>query len=529
MRGGKLLAEDAPASLLSRYNSPTLEDVSLHLARLDDENPQNYAPPDIVSTKWLHFTLGDEESGVVKAKLYRKLSISLHDNVMVNSPVNVEPNHASIIYALALKAWRRRKRDWRFLFSELILPIILLFVFQNVIGREPRDIPVSLVTGNPNVTNNAELLEFCGQRVTPKCFENLGICDFIRTFEPHEFDWVTANSFESGLQDIHDGNTFAVLSFPPNYAFHMRNRILERNFAGNETISGTTISIRMDESNFIKTSWMKHLIATKYLRYLGQIGTACGGDDENDMIKPPVKGRVDIPTAPGRIPTYYLASWVCQQLTCQYTAIYGGVGIESIIKFSQPALLIYIMIFLSQISGLEWILDRMEGLEDRDYAAGVTLRHRICASVVTDSIKIVLQMTVFIALLTIVYEMEVHGAWPLALGIVFMAAFEGVAIGWMIGTLRDSVMEAIVIIMFICVFQAAATGVFFSLEVIVDYYRNYFCNWLPSTYPNEAFRSIVSRGWGLDNLHVTKGFIAAAGWTLFSIFVVVLVERRKRK
>lgn len=87
------------------------------------------------------------------------------------------------------------------------------------------------------------------------------------------------------------------------------------------------------------------------------------------------------------------------------------------------------MVFLSQISGLEWILDRMEGLEDRDYAAGVTLRHRICASMMTDSIKIVVQLTVFIGLLTTVYGMEVHGAWVLALGIVFMAAFEGVAIG----------------------------------------------------------------------------------------------------
>ncbi|XP_035711579.1 ABC transporter G family member 20 isoform X2 [Folsomia candida] len=504
MRGGKLLAEDAPAALLSRYDAPTLEDVSLHLARLDDENPQTYAPPDIVNTKWLDFTLGDEESGVVRAKVYRKLSISLHDNV-VHSPVNVETDHASIIYALALKAWRRRKRDWRFLFSEIILPIIILFVLQNVVGLEPRDIPVSLVTGNPNVTNNAELIEFCGQRDRPitytKCFENMGICDFIRTFEPHEFDWVTTNSFESGLQDIYDGNTFAVLAFPPNYAFHMKNRIIERNFVDNETISGTTISIRMDESNVIKTSWMKQIIATKYAKYLNKIGAACGGDYNSDIVKPAIG----------------------------YTAIYGGLGIESIIIFSQPAMLITTMVFLSQISGLEWILDRMEGLEDRDYAAGVTLRHRICASMMTDSIKIVVQLTVFIGLLTTVYGMEVHGAWVLALGIVFMAAFEGVAIGWMIGTLRDSALEAIVIIMFVSIFQAAATGVFFSLEVTLDYYRNYFCNWLPSTYPNEAFRSIVSRGWGLENPHVTKGFIAAAGWTLLSIVVVVLVERRKRK
>ncbi|XP_035711665.1 ABC transporter G family member 23 isoform X2 [Folsomia candida] len=501
MRGGKLLAEDAPASLLSRYDAPSLEDVSLHLARLDDENPQNYALPDIGNRKWPHSRRDDDqECGVVKAKTYRKLSISLHDHV-AHSPVNVETNHASIIYALVLKAWQRRRRNWRLPFIELGLPVLILFVLQNTVGLEPRDIPVSFVTGNPNVTNNAELLEFCGQNVTSKCFGNMGFCDFVRTFEENEVVWMTTNSFESGLQDIHDGKTFAVLAFPQNYEFHMRNRILERNFADNETVSGTTISIRMDESNAIKTSWMKKTIATKYIQYLNRIGTACGGDDDSDMIKPAVK----------------------------YTAIYGGLGVESIVKFSQPAMLINTMVFLSVMVGLEWSIDRMAGLEDRDLAAGVTLGHRILASVVTDSIKIVLQMTIFFGAMTAVYEMEVHGSWVLAVGIVFMAAMEGVAMGWMIGTLRDSDIEAIVCMVFIAIYQTFATGVFFSQEVAYESYRTYVCNWLPSTYPNEAFRSIVSRGWGLENPHVSKGFIAAASWTLISIIIVLLVERTKRK
>lgn len=87
------------------------------------------------------------------------------------------------------------------------------------------------------------------------------------------------------------------------------------------------------------------------------------------------------------------------------------------------------MMFLSQSGGIVWIVDRSEGLEDRDYAAGVTLRHRIAASLLTDSTKIVIQLIVFVTLLTAVYGMRVKGSWVLMLALVFLASVEGLAIG----------------------------------------------------------------------------------------------------
>lgn len=60
---------------------------------------------------------------------------------------------------------------------------------------------------------------------------------------------LTTLSWENGLNHIRDGRAIAVVAFPHNYTNHMKNRILEKNFASNETIEGTTISIAMDESS----------------------------------------------------------------------------------------------------------------------------------------------------------------------------------------------------------------------------------------------------------------------------------------
>ncbi|XP_021959622.1 uncharacterized protein LOC110855527 [Folsomia candida] len=385
------------------------------------------------------------------------------------------------------------------------MPLVVIIVLQNVVGLEPRNVGVSLVTGIPNVTNNAQLEKYCEARElqrsngTSLCFENLGICDFIGNFKSYELAWLATDSWENGLNNIRAGRTVALVEFPHNYTDHLRSRILEKNYASKDDIDGTTISIRMDESNIITATWIKYLLGTNYLKYVGAMAAACGVSEA--LAEPPV----------------------------DLNAIYGGLGVESIIRFSEPAILVVMMMFLSHSVGVVWIVDRFEGLEDRDYAAGVTLRHRIVASMVTDSIKIVVQLIVFVTLLTVGYGMRVQGSWALMLALLFLVSVEGLAIGWTIGTLRDDALEAIILVLCLFSTQASASGLFFALELTPYYFRQYFSHWLPATYPNEALRSIVSRGWGLENFYVTRGFVISLGWTLVCILIVLLAEGRKHK
>ncbi|XP_021953441.1 ABC transporter G family member 23 [Folsomia candida] len=503
MRGGQLLAEDAPSALLTLYNCPSLEQVALQLCRMDENHaPISTTPqPDITRNSttpdWIF-----QDEGVVKAKSFRRLSITLQDNVVL-SPMNVETNHASIIHALVVKAWRRRKRDWRLIFSELCIPVFVLILFQNIVGLEPRILPVSLVTNDVNLSNNSQLFQHCAQNVTKhnssKCLENAGICNYLETFENNEFEWITTTTYQEGYESIQKGKTVALLAFPGNFGHHMKDRIVHRNFADNETIDGSTITIALDESNSISSSWMKVTILTKYINFIANIATACSSSPA--AVRPPL----------------------------QYNAIYGGIGIQSFLAFTQPGIIMLMLYMMSQATGVLWILDRTAGLEDRDYAAGASLRHRIAASVVTDSIKTVIQMTIFLTLLFGFYNVEIRGSWIVALSLIFVTSMSGVAIGCMICSLRDRELEVIIIMVFVNVIQAYSSGSLLPLDWAPWYYRQFFCNLLPSSFASEALRSITSRGWGLDNFNVARGFLSAAAWGLFSLAVVVFIERRRHK
>ncbi|XP_035707800.1 uncharacterized protein LOC110850306 [Folsomia candida] len=287
---GRFLGEDAPSAFLTLYNCPSLEEVALQLCRLDE----NHAPisttlqPDITGSSSSPIF---QDGCVVKAKFFSRLSTTLQDNVAL-SPMNVDTNHISIIHTLVVKAWRRRKRDWVpdvnaagsilcadaaeksstigdklvnhvvsttwLIFGEFCVPVCVFLIFQNVAGREPRTLPVSLVTNDVNLSNNSHLFKHCSQNVTnqtsSKCLENSGICNFLENFENNEFDWITTSTYQEGYESIQNGKTIALLAFPGNFGHHMKDRIVQRNFADSGTIDGSTITIALDESSMIELS-----------------------------------------------------------------------------------------------------------------------------------------------------------------------------------------------------------------------------------------------------------------------------------
>lgn len=102
MRGGRLLEEDSPKSLLCKYEVATMEGAVLHLCRKDDNNtdedPISFAFESVKLTKYI--------SNSMSTKVIR------NDGESISLP-RVKSNHAKIIHALNLKWWNRCRRDWR--------------------------------------------------------------------------------------------------------------------------------------------------------------------------------------------------------------------------------------------------------------------------------------------------------------------------------------------------------------------------------------------------------------------------------
>lgn len=80
-------------------------------------------------------------------------------------------------------------------------------------------------------------------------------------------------------------------------------------------------------------------------------------------------------------------------------------------------------------SGVLWTLDRSEGLEDRDYAAGVTLMHKIVGNAFTNSIQGLMQIGIFLSLFCGVYGMEISGSMATVILFAYVSSMSGTAYG----------------------------------------------------------------------------------------------------
>ncbi|OXA63656.1 ABC transporter G family member 23 [Folsomia candida] len=484
MRGGRLLEEDSPKSLLCKYEVATMEGAVLHLCRKDDNNtdedPISFAFESVKLTKYI--------SNSMSTKVIR------NDGESISLP-RVKSNHAKIIHALNLKWWNRCRRDWRLLIGMLIVPIFCVLTFENIVGPEPHGVRFGIVHNNPDF--NISVPNHCNYDTYNKsqCLGNVGICNFLDKFETDKFNWVHVNSYEDGMDLVEAGSVMGIIEFPLDFSVHMKNRMLLRNFADNETIHGSTVSIKMDETNNILSSWARKIIVDKYLLYIDAIATACSF---NGSIQPPL----------------------------QFSAIYGSIGLFDVVSFIEPGAIIINMFSLPMSLVIIWTEDRVAGLEGRDFVAGVHLWHRFVSNILTQSVMIFLQIGTFLALMCHFYGMVIHGSLALAVGLVYSSAITGLMIGFMVGALWDSVLDVVFLIIFICIGQIFTTGVMWPLEMAPWFARKLF-ECFPVTHAIEALRAICIRGWSLTNPVVAMGFLPAVGWITIALLVSILAERKR--
>ncbi|OXA44728.1 ABC transporter G family member 23 [Folsomia candida] len=173
LRGGHLLVEDSPTSLLSLYQSTKLADVFTQLCRIDENTSNRNNVRNLESVNNQRFS-----EHLAAVHLPGKSGA-------IGYSFKIRRNHASIFHALISKWWHRHRRDWRLYLGQLGIPIMCVFFIQNIIGREPSGVKVSLVHNTDNFTlckDNNHLSS------SNECFSNIGICNFLDKFDD-KFVW----------------------------------------------------------------------------------------------------------------------------------------------------------------------------------------------------------------------------------------------------------------------------------------------------------------------------------------------------
>ncbi|OXA61268.1 ABC transporter G family member 20 [Folsomia candida] len=382
MRGGRLLAEGTPTSLLLTHEAATMEKLVFKLCQ-HDKKESNYP-----KFKYLNDP-GLEEAVVLPPKSLAPIVLKSHHR-------NVD-NNGSKIYALMFKWFHRNRRDLRLHVLQLCIPVMVVFTFQNVIGPVPNRVKLSFVH-NSNLSYADAMPTYCGANfpnsLSQEGFANVEICSFMDTFDKDEFIWVPAISYDEGLEKIKQGKTAGLIEFPQNYAIHLKNRLTFREFADNKTIFGSTISVRLDEADRMLALWMRQTIFDRYLVYVGNILASCSLP--SDLSRSPIHSR----------------------------AIYGSTETFDYFVFVQPACLVLIMFTVALAIPALLVEDKMLGLVDRDFVAGVHLWHHLTSTFATQNLIILIQIGVVLGIMHGLYGMVIKGSWVTVVALMNLLAFD---------------------------------------------------------------------------------------------------------
>lgn len=192
MRRGKLLVEDIPQNILSQCNSTSLEEACSKLCHMDECA--------LNATKWEEFR---------SSRTFQHATLRNNDSI---PPLEVKIDNYRAILGVIVKTWHRRRRDFRyicstqirkfwkiatkwclhclnrFLFAQVIIPIILIVSFETIVGPTPKGTRIGLISNGNGNTSTA--LCTVNTSLSNNCLENTGICDFLKLFDDNEFDWV---------------------------------------------------------------------------------------------------------------------------------------------------------------------------------------------------------------------------------------------------------------------------------------------------------------------------------------------------
>lgn len=73
--------------------------------------------------------------------------------------------------------------------------------------------------------------------------------------------------------------------------------------------------------------------------------------------------------------------------------------------------------------------DKMLGLVDRDFVAGVHLWHHLTSTFATQNLIILIQIGVVLGIMHGLYGMVIKGSWVTVVALMYVTAFTGMSVG----------------------------------------------------------------------------------------------------
>lgn len=523
MRSGRLLAEESPQALLTMYNCISLEDVFLKLSRKQGQANQ------VVELNVTGGTLGlnklskreeapyaAEDSQVVGLNFHQSKEVLITDhNGVTNGEIPGKNAVADIgmeckectgsdcfsscmqltsrgkIKALIQKNFLRMWRNIGVMLFIFVLPVMQVILFCLAIGRDPSGLKLAIVNNDVNIID--DLCPFnrnCSMKnLSCRYISHLKNSSMITNYYP---------TLDSALDAVRTGEVWGAVYFNENYTDSLVARLALADTADDETIDSSEIQVWLDMSNQQIGLMLNRDIQFSYRDFAKDLLETC---EYNPKI--------------GDIPIDFMEP------------IYGD-NKPSFTDFVAPGVILTIVFFLAvALTSSALIVERMEGLLDRSWVAGVSPGEILFSHVVTQFVVMCGQTALVLLFMILVFGVKCNGNIALVVMLTLLQGLCGMCFGFVISAACELERNAIQLALGSFYPTLLLSGVIWPIEGM-PWVLRYVSTCLPLTLATTSLRSILTRGWPLSDSEVYMGFVSTLIWIALFLVVTLTILRFKR-
>ncbi|KAG5345492.1 ABCGN protein, partial [Acromyrmex charruanus] len=527
MRSGRLLAEEAPRTLLQMYNCASLEEVFLKLSRKQGQYAQPTTELNIsnnISLASLNWGKKDEpvyvteESGVVGLNFHQSKEVLIHDSI--NGIANhYDINGKSLPGAKAssvlecddcgdftdcykITSWGKIKallqknflRMWRnigvmlFIFA---LPVMQVILFCLAIGRDPTGLKLAIV-------NHEMFYENMTCPVSTNCSFTFLSCRYLNFLDNETMIKVYYPDPESAMEAVRKGDAWGTLYFTENFTDALVARMALGRDSDDETLDQSEIRVWLDMSNQQVGLMLARNLQYTYRDFAKNLLSSC---EQNAKL-------ADVPI--------------------QFKEPIYGTNEPSFTDFVAPGVILTIVFFLAvALTSSALIIERMEGLLDRSWVAGVSPGEILFSHVITQFVVMCGQTALVLIFMILVFGVECKGDIGWVIILTILQGLCGMCFGFVISAICELERNAIQLALGSFYPTLLLSGVIWPVEGMPTILR-YISQGLPLTMATTALRSMLTRGWSITESNVYNGYISTIIWIIVFLTISLLVLKFKR-
>ncbi|XP_037876655.1 ABC transporter G family member 23 isoform X1 [Bombyx mori] len=516
MRSGRLLAEESPQALLRMYSCISLEDVFLKLSRKQGQSNQvvelnvtgggalglnkmckreeaPYAAEDgqVVglnfhqSKEVLIVDHGAGSNGDIPGKVTEVVAAECED---CGNCFNLTSRGK--IKALIQKNFLRMWRNIGVMLFIFVLPVMQVILFCLAIGRDPTGLRIAVVNEDVRIIDGD-----CPYNHTCS-MKNLS-CRYLDNLSDHMIKEYYAD-LSSALDAVRQGEAWGALYFNENYTDSLVARLALADTADEETVTSSEVQVWLDMSNQQIGLMLNRDIQFSYRDFAKGLLETC---DYNPKL--------------GDIPIDFM------------DPIYGNKN-PSFTDFVAPGVILTIVFFLAvALTSSALIVERMEGLLDRSWVAGVSPGEILFSHVVTQFVVMCGQTALVLIFMISVFGVKNNGNIVFVIMLTLLQGLCGMCFGFVISAACELERNAIQLALGSFYPTLLLSGVIWPIEGM-PWILRYVSLCLPLTLATNSLRSILTRGWPFTDSDVYMGFVSTLAWIALFLIVTLTILKFKR-